>query len=53
MKRGDVVLVAPPGDFGKPRPSLATRETDAAPIGEGREGRRPAYLSQGSTSSAK
>lgn len=22
MKRGDVVLVAPPGDFGKPRPAV-------------------------------
>ena len=26
MRRGDVVIVAPPGDFGKPRPAVVLQE---------------------------
>ena len=31
MKRGDIVLVALPGDFGKPRPALVV-QTDLVPL---------------------
>jgi mRNA interferase MazF len=30
MKRGDVVIVAPAGDYGKPRPAVVV-QTDAFP----------------------
>ncbi len=33
MKRGEVVLVAPPGEFGKPRPALIIQSNAAFPSG--------------------
>ncbi len=33
MKRGDIVLVAPPGEFGKPRPALIIQSDAAFPSG--------------------
>ena len=33
MKRGDIVLVAPPGEFGKPRPALIIQSDAASPSG--------------------
>ena len=31
MKRGQIVTVAPPGEFGKPRPALIIQANDALP----------------------
>ena len=33
MKRGEIVLVAPPGEFGKPRPALIIQSDSAFPSG--------------------
>ena len=33
MNRGDIVLVAPPGEFGKPRPALILQSDRAFPSG--------------------
>jgi mRNA interferase MazF len=33
LKRGDIVLVAPPGEFGKPRPALIIQSDAAFPSG--------------------
>lgn len=33
MKRGELVLVAPPGEFGKPRPALIIQSDAAFPSG--------------------
>jgi mRNA interferase MazF len=33
VKRGDIVLVAPPGEFGKPRPALIVQSDVAFPSG--------------------
>jgi mRNA interferase MazF len=33
LKRGDIVLIAPPGEFGKPRPALIIQSDAAFPSG--------------------